>query len=306
MEDKLNRIFRIQEDFNKDLMNIKSLKKREEKTKEFVLALMNEANELLTEINWASWKIKREVVVDNVIEEIVDAFKFLLNIAIIWKVDENKLFDEFIRKSQVVVQRKKQMQEIEQIKKLKKKVCAIDLDGVIVDFPNCFIDYVNKKLKKRFNNLYDIKKGVSNKKYLWLKDEYRKSGIKQHVSIIKGSKEFIDRLVKIGYSIIILTKRPYKQYFRIFADTKINLDKNKIKYDGILFDDEKHKRIVKEFPKLKFMIEDNRIIANEVGEWGYKCFLIDNIYNQGDVNKNVIRVKSFNEILKEIGHNGNH
>jgi uncharacterized HAD superfamily protein len=300
MKNELKRMFEIQKDFNKELINIKSLKKKEESTKEFVLAVINEANELLTEINWASWKTKREIIEGNICEELIDIVKFALNIAIIWGIDEVKLFEEFERKSQVVVQRKKQNEELAQIKKMKKKVCAIDLDGVIVSWPNCFIDFVNKRLSKKFTNLYDMKKALPNKKYILMKHEYRISGIKQRVPCIQGSKAFIDNLRKLGYSIVILTARPYKQYFRIFADTKICLDNNGIKYEAILFDESKHIKIVKEFPKLRFMVEDSRNIANEVGAWGYKCFLIDNIYNQGDLEKNVIRVKSFKEILEHL------
>lgn len=298
MTDKLKRIFEIQKDFNKDLIGLKSVKIKEEKTKEFVLAVMNEANELLTEINWASWKAKREIIEGNICEELIDILKFALNIAIIWGIDNKKLFDEFERKSQVVVQRKKQMEEMARIKKMKKKVCAIDLDGVLIDWPGCFINFTNKKLNKKFKNLYDMKKGLSNKKYLLMKHEYRISGIKQKVPCTNGAKEFVDSLKRLGYSIIILTARPYKQYFRIFADTKICLDKHGIKYDAILFDDAKHVKIVKEFPKLKFMVEDSRVISNEVGAWGYKCYLINNIYNQGDLNKNVIRVERLDEVIQ--------
>lgn len=302
MNDRLKQIFEIQKDFNKDLLYINRLNTREIMTKEFILAIISETNELLSEINWATWKKKREVIDSNICEEIIDSLKFLLNIAIIWGIDDKKLFNEFIRKSNVVVQRKKQIEKIKQIKKMNKKVCGIDLDGVIVDYPNCFIKFINTKFKKNFYNLFDIRKSVTNKKYFVFQDEYRKSGAKQFVRINTGAKEFIDKLKKMKYSIIVLTKRPYKQYFRIFADTKLNLDKNKIKYDAILFDDQKHKLIVKEFPNLKFMVEDNLVIANEVGAWGYKCFLIDNIYNQGQCSKNVVRVKSFIDILNKIKH----
>ena len=133
-----------------------------------------------------------------------------------------------------------------------------------------------------------------------IKDLYRKSGAKQGVKVHDCAKQLIAELKEMGYSVVLLTKRPYKKYLRIFADTKINLDNNGIQYDAILFDSEKHKVIVKEFPNLKFMVEDNKSIANEVGSWGTDVFLIDNIYNQGKLDQNVTRVNSLCDIPKII------
>ena len=74
---------------------------------------------------------------------------------------------------------------------------------------------------------------------------------------------------------------------------------------AIVFDTEKHKLIIKELPQLEFMVEDNKQIADEVGSWGYNCFLMDNIYNQGKLGENVFRVRDFEDILRVLGgYNG--
>ena len=44
------------------------------------------------------------------------------------------------------------------------------------------------------------------------------------------------------------------------------------------------------YPSMKFMVEDNRDIANMVSSWGYKVYLIDNQYNSGEIHKNVVRL----------------
>ena len=300
MQDKLDRMFEIQKRINQDLLNITDIKIKQEKTKEFVLAVMAETNEILEQINWAPWKKEFEVIRSNILEEICDDWKFLENILLIWGFTAEDFFKEYERKSAVVEQRFKQREALMKIKNENKKVCAIDLDGVMVQYPEYFIDYINSVKDAKFENLFDVRKSLPNDEYMKMKDCYRQSGVKQNIPLREGAKEFIDYLRSMNYSIVIITKRPYKKYFRIFADTKTNLDNSEIQYDGIIFDSEKHKTIVKEFPQLEFIVEDDKNISNEIGEWGYKCFLIDNMYNKGKLNKNVTRVNTFDEIKEHI------
>jgi len=299
-QDKLDRMFELQKVINQDLLDIEDSKIRQDKTKEFILAAMSESNEILQQINWAYWKKEISVNDNNIAEEVIDNIKFLLNILLVWGYDSESFMKEFERKSLVVEQRLKQMSVLKKIKSENKKVCAIDLDGVMVEYPEYFIEFINKKKNAKFENLFDVRKNLSNDEYMEMKDKYRQSGIKQSIPLRQGAKEFIEFLKSMDYSIVIITKRPYKKYFRIFADTKANLDINGIHYDGIIFDSEKHKTIVKEFPQLEFIVEDDKNISNEIGEWGYKCFLIDNMYNKGKLNKNVTRVNTFDEIKGHI------
>lgn len=296
MKDFINEVFETQLKINKDKLNL-SLKDKQLQTKETVLSLISEISEVLEEINWATYKTEKEVIAYNVSEEIIDIFKFTINLCLIWNVSPKQFIEEFRRKSLVVEQRFNQNKILKKIREKKiNKICAIDLDGVIVDYPKCFVDFVNLKIKCNFKDFNDLRNNLPVQQYVKIKKDYRTSGAKKTLPINKGIKELIDYLKDKGYIIIILTKRPYKKYYRIFADTKFNLDSNNIYYDAILFDSQKHKRISAEFPQLDFIIEDDRIIANEISFSGYKCFLINNQYNQGDIEENVIRINDFNEI----------
>ena len=301
MQDRLQEIFNLQKKINQDLLNL-SVDDKQNKSKQFSLAVSGELYEFLDTFNWCDWKKNKQVIITNSQEELVDIQKFLINLMLIWDFDADTFFEAFKRKSIVVEQRIKQMKALKEIKEQGLKVCAIDLDGVLVQFPDHFINFVNQKKGTKFTNLFEVKKNTDNAEYLQLKREYRETGQKQYIPFNDYAKQLIDSLRSKGFSIVILTARPYKQYFRLFADTKKSLDDSHIAYDAIVFDSQKHHTIIKELPKLEFMIEDNRNIANEVGSWGYKCFLIDNIYNQGDLNENVTRVKDLREIeniLKE-------
>ena len=292
--------FDTQIKINEDKLNL-SLDEKQRHTKETVLSLISEITEVLSEINWATYKQNKEVIQTNVIEEIVDIFKFTLNLAVIWGYNPESFMEEFRRKSLVVEQRFIQSKILNRIRNnIITKICAIDLDGVIVDYPKCFVDFVNDNTKYSFKNYREMKATLSAIEYLDVKNNYRESGAKKTLPIRKGAKGMIKYLKNKGYTIIILSKRPYKKYYRIFADTKHNLDSNNIAFDALLFDSQKHKRILTEIPQLDFIIEDDRIIANEISATGYKCFLVDNEFNQGSIGENVIRVKEFYEIEREL------
>jgi len=67
------------------------------------------------------------------------------------------------------------------------------------------------------------------------------------------------------------------------------------------FNDKKEEQIIKEFPKMKFFIEDNVCNANLIARKDYKVFLLNKRYNSNELShKNVIRVNTLKEILEKI------
>lgn len=298
--DEINKIWEKQLKFNEiAIPNFKNLddKSRQELTKQFVLYINAEIIELLNSVNWkphrsSSKKINKQ----NILEELVDIQKFLLGLFQIWGISPEEFVDVFYRKSEVVEQRYKQEKMLDLVNE--NNVVAIDLDGVLVDYPKCWLDFLSSATGYRFDNLYIAKEKIDPEDYIVLKDDYRNSGIKATLPIVEGALEMVKELKKRGFSIVILSKRPYKQYSRIFSDTLNWLNTREVPYDAIIFDPEKHLRILDEFPKLKFMIEDDRNVANEIAEMGYKVYLLDNIYNQGLTHANVVRIKELGEVLK--------
>lgn len=291
------KIWRRQLKINKALKGL-SLKRKQKATKQMILSLMTEVTELLEEINWAPHKQKKKIIRSNIAEEIIDIFKYLLNVCLIWDISAKEFIKEFYRKTTVVEQKFINKELIEKLAKSKAKVCAVDLDGVLVDYPRCWVDFVNKKLGKDYKDLFEARAKTNKLTYLKLKNLYRESGYKRKLNAVKGASKFTQTLRRKGYKIIILTARPYKRYARLFADTKYWLDRKNIKYDAILFDANKHLTIIKQVPHLRFMVEDNRKLANDVANWGYKAFLLDNYYNQGSTHKKVVRIKKLNDILR--------
>ena len=182
-------------------------------------------------------------------------------------------------------------------KEKEDKVCAVDLDGVLVDYPKCWIDFVNKETQNEFETLDQMKMILSYKYYKDLKAQYRRSGIKAKLPAKESACKFVKKLQENNYKVILLTSRPYRLYREIWKDTMAWLKTNKITPDGIIWESEKHWAVLKEFPYLKFLVEDNAEIANQVAKLGYKVYVMDNEYNQQELAVNCFRVNELEQIL---------
>lgn len=303
----LERMFDEQKRFNTNFVDFKNISEPDKVkwTKEYILHILSECDELLRETNW---KIHRQEAVDNIIksnlqEEIIDLVKYIFSIAILWDMDAKALFEEFERKSQVVAQRYAQEYSLKKI--TSEQIVGVDIDGILADYPFSFMQFVNKKMKTNFKREqirdYDLKNnlGLTTEQYIQIKDEYRQSGQKRFIPLVLGSVDLLKLLKSQGYTIILLTSRPYKKYKRIFADTQEWLKKHKLIYDAILYDEDKDVRLIKEFggQKVKFFIEDVLSNANKISDLGVKVFLVDKPYNQGAEAANVIRVKDLHAIF---------
>ena len=86
----------------------------------------------------------------------------------------------------------------------------------------------------------------------------------------------------------------------LFALTKQWLEENDIIYDALLMEDKKHLSIIAQIENAKFICEDNRYLCNVMGKFGFKVFLINSIYNQGELHSNVIRINKLNEIIEHL------
>jgi len=129
---------------------------------------------------------------------------------------------------------------------------------------------------------------------------YRTCGVKETLTKRDGIDDVIKYLRDNDYWITIITSRPVHRHPQLTAQTIHWLDKN-IDYDEVVFEDSKFISVLSKYPFLRFGVEDNRYYANLIARWGYKMFLLDNKYNQGELNKNVIRISDIMEIVD--GHN---
>lgn len=176
------------------------------------------------------------------------------------------------------------------------KFVGVDLDGVLCKYPEAWINFINRAMDANYVDLNQAKQQVPFSLYHKLKNQYRRSGIKATLQALPYAQEFMQKLRDKGYIVIILTARPIYEYPEVFRDTIIWLKNNKIVYDTIFASKDKHYKIIKYFPSLQFMVEDNAAKSNEIAKLGYKVYLIDSPYNQQPIDDNVIRIKTLDKI----------
>lgn len=308
-KDKFLEMWAIQLGFNNKFFNKKLGKNTNELTmderifwtKNHLLSIVKEAMEVLDEI--PNWKEHRnedtEFIPSNLFEEIIDVNKFALGLAQLWGMDSDQFYEEFLRKSQVVDQRWAQEQELNTIDK-NQKIVGIDIDGVLGMYHEWFTEYAKRVFGVPVDTFEELKEKLSATEYAKIKDAYRQSGWKANMPVKPGAVELTHKLKEAGYQIIILTARPYKKYTRIYPDTLEFLKKNDIKFDAIIWDEQKHFKIIKQFPSMEFMIEDTPSIALEVAKAGYPVYVPEGPNNKGVEldHPNIYRIKSLEDLLK--------
>jgi uncharacterized HAD superfamily protein len=288
-------------------------KRKMDITKDLLLGLLAESKEFTDAMG--EWRPHRftseEARTSGILEECVDMMKYLLAILIIRGVEYRDFRRKIWLKSKVVEERFKWEFEIRNLKP-EDKVCAVDLDGVLCRYPENWIHFLNQKLgltAERPILLSDFTftsaplPNIPRKKYYQWKHEFRELGFESYFGVepMEEASEFTKKLKDLGYKIIILSARPYKEYKRIMADTIEWLHKNNISYDAVYWDSEKHVRILKDVPFLKFMVEDNPQIAMEVSSLGYKCFLINRPYNMHTlIPSDIVRINKLVDIIPHL------
>lgn len=199
-----------------------------------------------------------------------------------------------------------------------KKIFLIDIDNTIANYSKGLTEFSNRVLRRNSNwknGIYESERlnlNIQDPLYESLKEVYRLSGEKLYLEPIEGAKDFID-MVKQHYKILIWTERPTHEYPIIKEYTKEWLNKHGFYYDDIIWNrgfnmlkeleiwkDEKEKigETMSEYEI--YAIDDQRNKSNTLSNSGIikEVFLLDWLYNVGEVNGNVHRFKDYLDLWK--------
>lgn len=146
-----------------------------------------------------------------------------------------------------------------------KPVVALDLDGTLGNYHKWFLQFAEMYFGRPMPDPRDINPGIPLYKFIGVKQyqyreaklAYRQGGLKRGMPIYEGASELTHALRQSGAEVWICTTRPYLRLDNIDPDTRECLFRNRIEFDGVLFDG-------LEFPKyeeLTQQIELERIIA---------------------------------------------
>lgn len=109
-QDALTKMFELQKQFQKNLTGIDVPKKDYTQLNYTVTALVGEIGEVLqADKNWKCWKRTKDLEVDNeaLLDEVVDVFHFVINMALYLGFDSEDIKRKFFEKNKINFERQK-------------------------------------------------------------------------------------------------------------------------------------------------------------------------------------------------------
>ena len=187
---------------------------------------------------------------------------------------------------------------------------GIDIDNVISNFDEELLkEYlIHDKELRNTGIINENAKYIRNGMFDWTDDEektfYKENieRIAKNLNVIKGAKEYIEKLHEAGHLIYIITGRDNGEYSEPYKMTKEWLDKNYIYYDNLILTDayDKHAKAEKCLENnIDIMIDDSVSICSNCIENGITTVLMDKTFNRYS---NLQRVKSWKEFYEYISN----
>lgn len=240
---------------------------RTARTKEMILHLFSEADELLRASG--AWKFHRNVPVrenrEHIKMEWVDMFKYLLIVAHIQGFTPEELVEAYWIKSMVVRQRFSE----EWIKTVNRPSVLIDIDNVLADYIGGFIGWLMTTGRigaKEYKRLMDARPSyltpsllnVSHKEYEDLKHLFRISTMHRYLHTMPGANTLMESIQDMGLQIILLTSRPIHRYPNLYGDTLQWLELRALPYDFVWWAQDKGEEVVNRLPTdmIQFAVDD--------------------------------------------------
>lgn len=182
----------------------------------------------------------------------------------------------------------------------KTKTVTLDIDGVLNNYPSCWLDYIELQQKKRFVTIADAKKELGQDVYSDIKEKYRTSGYKSMLPVNPLAPAFTKFLKEKGYKIIIATSRPFDSYEGLRKLTLEWLTNN-----GIIFDflEKKNETLLSNYNPL-FHVDDELEHVHFFLEKKVKVFIVkraDVDYKDFEKYETLVFVNSLTDVLDHIG-----
>lgn len=267
---------------------------RDDELKNMLLGLQEQAVQLAL----ASTRYKQHIVnarpIDrsNAAERVADVIKYALAIAQTLQIDKEALFEAFMAKTRVVLDRHRS--ERATLQRDSKIVC-VDVDDVVADLAS--LPSVLPRLAggepRRHHALVES-----------FKDDLHSSGVFRELPPVPGAVEALRKFKDKNWTIVLITARPVWQFQRIYADTLYWLDKHAVPRDVLLFNKDKveavYERLNPAWPRA--FVEDDPRNALALASAGILVLLYDRPRNRDlPETPNIIRVMNWQEVTRYLG-----
>lgn len=279
-----------------------SVSERTKFAKDFFFYINKELTDLINCL--PNWKMhyrndesQTEIVSSNLVEEYVDVFKYFMGLGQILGVSLEDVLKGYENKTEVIKQKYEQNKKFNTLRET--EVILFDIDGVINNYPVCYLDWLKRKKSLEFSSLEEMKSKTDFKTYENLKSEYRLSGEKRKQPVNEDTVKLMRILKENGNTLVLFTNRPVSKFKVIYPDTLYWLKNNNIPFDAIYWSDYNQKEDIYKLKfRIKYIVEDNIDNAKNFVHENYTVYLLNKDYNQDNfVNSKLVRINNPLECL---------
>lgn len=301
--DKLHELWKEQIAYNEKIRQIERANDKEYWSKQYLLGIVSEIDEILQEINWKIHRRGHPTNRHNLARELADMTKYLW---CLWELHGFTADDmlKFVEEKSNEL-KEQHRQDFEYKPMPGAPVIITDIDGTLGDWRKAFFDWTWEKKVAPLN--YDAAKtmnieidlGLPYPKYLKLKEEFEAEGGYKLLEVYPDAKRYLDAKELQGVEIIAYTARPSTRYSRIWSDTWEWILKNKLAIKELRIGSEERIsracQLLDEGHKV-LMLEDDPSLALRAASTGVRVILRHQPYNVSVKHKNIVRILNFDEV----------
>lgn len=170
-----------------------------------------------------------------------------------------------------------------------KPVVALDIDGTLGDYHSHFLQFARLWFDRPMPPSSEINPGlplwkfmgVTRARYREAKLAYRQGGWKRWMPVYDGASDLTKNVQRAGAEVWICTTRPYLRLDSIDPDTREWLRRNDIKYNAVLFGDDKYRELERQAGHRVCAVADDLPGLLETSS-AENAYLRSQPYNQGD------------------------
>lgn len=300
---RLERLWAEQKAYNERLFAQDKQRNPDYWTEKYLLGLISEVNEILSDINWKRHQRRTEETnLYNLRYELADVFKYLMSLCQIWDISLYELLQASEEKTEYLEQRWRQ--EFEEIP-IDRPILITDIDGTLGDWRAAFIKWCeSSNIPPLMDDpvtslLLDTDLAMRYSEYYILKEEFEKGGGYRTILPYHDAVSTMQALkAECDVYIIAHTARPQTRYHRIWYDTWTWLKDNAFPVDQLHMGSEFRLLQAIELSTTRNVIlwEDDPGLMLRAAHSGLKVFSRRHKYNEEILHPNIRTVGRYSLI----------
>ncbi|KKN66959.1 hypothetical protein LCGC14_0466390 [marine sediment metagenome] len=292
--------------YNRKIREETDIYDREHWTQIYLLGIVSEIDEILSDIQWKRHRKKegRKIDRQNLAYELADLTKYVISLWDLWDFTAVDMLNFVEIKTRILDL--KYQQEFAIIP-ADKPILICDLDGTIADWRSSFISWVSEQgyqstiADSGSTLMLDNDLSMHYPEYYALKEQFESEGGYRYIEpYMDGIATLCKMKEDLDIYIIIITARPADVYHRIWMDTWRWLQYYGINVDQLRIGSSSRVLLADSLPNENvIMFEDDPGLALRAANSGIRVFMRRQPYNETIRHENIQTVTRYTEFTPE-------